>query len=57
MMLNDGLYKIMLIIDRLVASDVISFEVHDTGVMRKEYTGPWIGTVRPRLDWQTTQLS
>jgi len=56
-LLNDGLYKIMLFIDRLVASDVISFEVYDTGVMRKEYTGPWIGTVRPRLDWQTTQLS
>ena len=55
--LNDGSYKISLFIDRLMALEVLSFEVQDTGVMRKEYAGPWIGTVRPRLDWQTTQLS
>jgi lipopolysaccharide transport system ATP-binding protein len=36
----------------------ISFLVHDTGAMRQEYTGPWIGPViRPRLDWRTTKKS
>jgi lipopolysaccharide transport system ATP-binding protein len=34
----------------------LSFLVHDTGAMRQEYTGSWIGPViRPRLDWRTTK--
>lgn len=33
---------------------VLSFVVHDTGAMRKEYLGPWSGPViRPRLAWST----
>lgn len=42
----------------LRADSVLSFVVHDTGAMRKEYTGPWIGpVVRPRLDWKTNRLT
>ena len=37
--------------------DILTFAVHDTGAMRKEYTSKWIGAVRPRLHWQTTQLN
>ncbi len=33
---------------------VLSFTVHDTGTMRNEYGGMWIGVVRPKLAWQTT---
>jgi lipopolysaccharide transport system ATP-binding protein len=62
--LNDGLYRITLFLDQksvhgniILVKDVLSFTVQDTGVMRKEYTGPWIGAVRPRLDWKTTQLT
>ncbi len=33
---------------------VLSFNVHDTGAMRKEYLGSWAGPViRPRLAWST----
>jgi len=41
----------------IVIKDILSFTVQDTGIMRKEYTGKWIGAVRPRLDWHTVQLS
>jgi len=37
--------------------EVISFTVNDTGEMRKEYTGGWIGVVRPKLAWQTDLLA
>ncbi len=41
----------------IAKESVLSFVVHDTGAMRKEYTGPWIGPViRPRLDWRTEQI-
>jgi lipopolysaccharide transport system ATP-binding protein len=36
---------------------VLSFLVHDTGAMRKEYVGSWLGpVVRPKLDWKTQKL-
>lgn len=38
------------------ARDVVSFTVHETGAMRKEYGGGWLGVVRPRLAWQTELL-
>jgi len=63
-LLNDGLHGITVYINEktaydniVLARDVLSFTVQDTGVMRKEYTGKWLGAVRPRLDWHTTQLS
>ncbi len=33
--------------------DVISFSIHDNGVMTKEYNHVWLGPVRPRLYWRT----
>ena len=36
--------------------EVVSFTVHETGAMRKEYTGGWLGVVRPRLRWQTEHV-
>jgi lipopolysaccharide transport system ATP-binding protein len=61
--LNDGMYRITVLIIRggnrtsAEVEEVVSFTVHDTGAMRKEYTGPWIGSIRPRLAWDTQQLS
>jgi lipopolysaccharide transport system ATP-binding protein len=62
--LNDGLHSITVYINErgaqdnvLLARDVLTFTVRDTGLMRKEYLGVWIGAVRPRLGWQTIQLS
>jgi lipopolysaccharide transport system ATP-binding protein len=40
-----------------LTGDVLSFTIHDTGEMRKEYGGGWIGVVRPKLAWQTKKLT
>jgi len=59
--LNEGIYSITAIVGRGVEDtqvkldDVVSFHVHDTGGMRKEFLGGWVGTVRPRLAWHTEQ--
>lgn len=39
------------------AADAVSFEVIDSGAMRDEYLGEWIGAVRPKLAWMTHSLS
>jgi lipopolysaccharide transport system ATP-binding protein len=61
--LNDGRYNISVILGKLynievaTVESVVSFHVHDTGAMREDYYGPWIGPViRPRLQWQTEYL-
>jgi len=57
--LNDGLYSLnVLVLNRVrvqevFARDVIRFNVHDTGAMRVEFGGRWIGVIRPRLAWHT----
>jgi len=67
-LLNDGTYTVSVYVNennlpRLLDSDnivfvphVLSFEVEDTGTMRREYTGKWLGVVRPMLAWQTVQI-
>jgi len=57
--LNEGLYKISAFVLTNVtqvearADEAVSFTVHETGGMRKEFTGDWFGVIRPRLAWQT----
>ena len=57
--LNEGRYSISvialtdLINVEVMARDIFSFNVHETGAMRKEYMGVWIGAIRPKLAWQT----
>jgi lipopolysaccharide transport system ATP-binding protein len=58
--LNEGLYSISALVineatrTQIVEDYVLSFDVHDTGEMRKEHrTGRWPGVVRPRLAWST----
>ena len=61
--LNEGIYSINafvltdIINIEVKVEEVISFTVHDNGEMRKEYSGGWIGLVRPKLDWQTDLLA
>jgi len=61
--LNEGMYSINAFVLTDVVNievrvdEVISFTVHDTGEMRKEYSGGWIGVVRPKLAWQTDLLA
>lgn len=60
--LNEGIYSIDAILGKGVCEThlqqeyVLSFHVHDTGEMRKEYSGGWNGTIRPRLAWETEYL-
>jgi lipopolysaccharide transport system ATP-binding protein len=60
--LNEGRYHLNVIVltnvskTEAFAGEVISFNVHESGGMRKEYGGEWLGVVRPRLAWQTERL-
>jgi lipopolysaccharide transport system ATP-binding protein len=60
--LNEGMYSINAIVltdvtkVEVFAREVVSFTVHDTGAMRKEFGGIWIGVVRPRLAWLTEYI-
>jgi lipopolysaccharide transport system ATP-binding protein len=60
--LNDASYKLNVIVSEdesftnvTRVDEVLSFEMHDTGEMKKEYTGSWIGLIRPKLFWNTTK--
>jgi len=64
LLLNDGLHSVSIYINIVGATenilfvrDVLIFNINDTGLMRQEYIGPWLGIVRPRLDWKTIQIS
>ena len=39
------------------ANNILHFSVQETGEMTKEFNGSWIGSVRPRLEWQTQILT
>ncbi|MBA3514945.1 MAG: ABC transporter ATP-binding protein [Pyrinomonadaceae bacterium] len=60
--LNEGRYSINAIVltdvtnVEVFATEAVSFNVHETGAMRKEYGGSWLGVVRPKLAWQTKHL-
>jgi lipopolysaccharide transport system ATP-binding protein len=60
--LNEGRYSInAIVLSNVTQIEVyqrhaISFNTHDSGAMRREYTGEWLGVVRPKLAWQTSQL-
>lgn len=41
----------------LLTGEIIGFRTYDTGEMRDEFMGTWIGVVRPKLAWQTRMLS
>lgn len=61
--LNEGRYSINAFVLTDVSNievscpEAVSFMVHDTGEMRHEYGGSWIGVVRPKLAWQTEHVS
>lgn len=62
-LLNEGRYSITAIVGRgltdtqILQEWILDFEVHDTGEMRKEYYGKWIGVIRPRLPWVTEKIA
>ncbi|MGO8698108.1 MAG: ABC transporter ATP-binding protein [Limisphaerales bacterium] len=40
-----------------MALEALAFAAHDTGSMRDDYQGIWIGLIRPMLEWNTTRIS
>ncbi len=40
-----------------IAKEVLSLSITETGEMRSEYTGQWIGLIRPKLKWYTSKKS
>ncbi len=61
--LNDTRYFVSVLLGPEVGvaairqDSALSFVVHDTGAMRQEFTGSWLGPViRPRLNWRTRKL-
>lgn len=61
--LNDGRYTVDVSITtnlshlQVHVKNVIAFNVYESGGMSQEYMGNWRGVVRPRLAWQTEQVS
>jgi hypothetical protein len=35
---------------------VVEFDVHDSGELRSDYFGTWLGVVRPDLEWKTEKI-
>jgi len=62
--LNDTQYSISAFLstdtsfqNMTVAEEVLTFEVHETGDMRQEYIGGWVGQIRPKLEWDTIKVA
>jgi lipopolysaccharide transport system ATP-binding protein len=62
--LNDTRYSINVFLspdknfnNMTAAEEVISFDVHETGEMRQEHSGSWIGQIRPKLAWSTKKIN
>ncbi|HWN10338.1 MAG TPA: ABC transporter ATP-binding protein [Pyrinomonadaceae bacterium] len=61
--LNEGRYHInaLVLTDvmniEVFAEEAVTFTVHESGAMRKEFGGHWLGVVRPRLAWQSERLN
>jgi lipopolysaccharide transport system ATP-binding protein len=60
--LNDKHYKISAFLvpenihEMAIAEEVLSFSVIETGEMRKDFMGVWIGQIRPKMAWHTEYL-
>jgi lipopolysaccharide transport system ATP-binding protein len=62
-LLNSGKYFLTVIMngpflkDKIAReTDVLSFTLTDPHIMEREFTGEWLGILRTRLDWITTQV-
>ncbi len=60
--LNEGKYKVSVFLHdsnhhaEARGDEAVAFTVHETGEMRREYSGPWTGAVRVRLGWETKSI-
>jgi homopolymeric O-antigen transport system ATP-binding protein len=62
-LLNEGRYHVNVILltgftnMEVFVEGAITFNVYESGAMRGEYAGKWLGVVRPKLAWQTELLN
>jgi lipopolysaccharide transport system ATP-binding protein len=60
--LNDKSYKISAFLvpenenEIAIVEEALSFNILDTGEMRKEYSGGWTGQIRPKMSWKSEFL-
>ena len=59
-LLNNGLYTITAYVVgpemhdvAAEAKDALTFNIRDTGFMKREVTCDWLGVIRVQLDWRT----
>jgi len=45
------------ITEMAITREVLNLSINETGEMRKEFTGTWIGLIRPKLNWISSKLS
>lgn len=61
--LNEGRYHINVILLTNITNievfleQAMTFDVYESGAMRADYGGDWLGVVRPKLAWQTERLN
>mgnify|MGYP001430567489 CR=1 FL=1 len=62
-LLNDGIYSVNIFINKKIdwkalinVQDAITFKVNDSIEMRTDFSGKWVGIVRPKLGWKTTKV-
>ena len=61
--LNDSSYLISCFLvpsftkEFAIVKEALSIIVVETGEMREEFAGAWIGLIRPKLNWVSTKLS
>lgn len=61
--LNDTQYSISVFLatdstfqNVIKVEEALTFEGHETGEMRQEFLGSWMGQIRPRLEWCTEKM-
>jgi len=61
---NDGIYAVTVFINdgsvdrhHVLEREIVKFEIVDTGFMREEYQGPWLGSLRMKLPWSTEAVT
>lgn len=60
--LNESVYRISAFLVNVKngqmsqVSEALEFKVIESGEMRKEFTGKWIGIIRPKFEWNTTKI-
>lgn len=62
-LLNNGDYSVSVFVNQrtaydnlILVRDALTFTVEDIPEMRREYSGEWLGVVRPRLNWATERI-